>query len=111
MKKILIAASLSLFATAAMAQTSPMNGKNETTSVNGVESNTTAGQGTGAGADVSKQRLIQGTDTTATGSTTPDSDAATANPPTTDNEGSAVNGVESSTTGGQGTGTGTGMPQ
>ena len=115
MKKFMIAAGISLLASTAFAQSpSPDNSNyNATTEPNGVASSTTAGQGTGAGADMSKKMPAQGTDDMSTGSMTPDTGMApkrkTGAGLTSGGNSNAttdVNGVSSSTSAGQGTGAG-----
>ena len=113
MKKFLMAAGLSMIATAALAQSpSPDNSNyNATTQPNGTTSSTTAGQGTGAGADMSKMP-VQGTDAMSTGSMTPDNGmmpkktGAGLTSGGNSNATTDVNGVSSSTSAGQGTGAG-----
>lgn len=113
MKKILIAATLSMFATAAMAQSAQTDAAQPSTSVNGVDSSTAGGQGTGSGTNMATEMPVTGTDATTTGSMTPDTgttgmvagegeNRAGGN----SNATTSVNGVDSSTSAGQGTGAG-----
>lgn len=116
MKKFMIAAGISMIATAAFAQSpAPADSNyNATTQPNGVTSSTTAGQGTGAGADMAKKPMM-GTDAMSTGSMTPDANANTQPKGAgltaggNSNASTDVNGVSSSTSGGQGTGAGADM--
>ncbi|BDA85794.1 hypothetical protein Sa4125_33360 [Aureimonas sp. SA4125] len=118
MKKIILAAGFSLISTVAFAQATTTQGAttganaSETTSPNGVDSTTIGGQGTGAGANASGAVILpEGTsdDNMATGSMTPDmpKDAATAGANASAT--TSVGGVDSTTTGGQGTGAGADM--
>jgi hypothetical protein len=123
MKKLILAAGFSLLSTAAFAQsaTAPVgtNDANDSamTSPNGVDSTTTGGQGTGAGANNAATILPPATadDNMAAGSMTPD--ASPLKKPTAPTAGAnasattTVNGVESTTTGGQGTGAGANQAQ
>jgi hypothetical protein len=127
MKKIILAAGLSLISTVAFAQTSPSTqgatpGANEaiSTSPDGVDSTTTAGQGTGSGADangniIPMQNGMASDDNMTTGSMTTDGNAADKKgaPLTGSNvsSGTAPGGVDSATTTGQGTGSGTSTAQ
>ncbi len=121
MKKIIIAAGLTLMSTAAFAAsntlvTKPATGGSNysaTTSPNGVDENTTGGQGTGSGTDANgtimmKKGAMSSDDNMTTGSMSADKKEA----PTTGANVSAttsVDGVDTTTTGGQGTGAGANM--
>ncbi|GGD28450.1 hypothetical protein [Aureimonas glaciei] len=124
MKKIILAAGLSLMSTVAFAQTTTQGttGANEAmgTSPNGVDSTTVNGQGTGAGTDangniIPMQNGMASDDNMTTGSMTTDGGAADKKdaPLTGANvsSGTAPGGVDSATTTGQGTGSGTSTAQ
>ena len=118
MKKIILAAGLSLMTTAAFAAsntlvTEPATGgtnNSAMTSPNGVDENTTGGQGTGSGTDANgtvmmKKGAMSSDDNMTTGSMKKEAPTTGANASAT----TSVDGVDSSTTGGQGTGAGTNM--